>query len=195
MDTPANSAPSAVIEDLFRLTLADGLPAQSGGKTIRYRVVHLRETGVAHERKATRQAERVVMVGAAPKLLVSEADFRLALTAQHIEAFECDGVRLGAEAIDLDVIGRLSTHDFGLIEQRTFLIGLAAELRYGNITQATFDAVMRGEPAAAGGGTAPRPVGQAGDVGAPAQPPQPGPAMLADFAGGPAAGAPSGAGR
>lgn len=41
---------------IHTLTLTDGLPVQSEGKTIRYRTVHLRETTVADERWAQRQA-------------------------------------------------------------------------------------------------------------------------------------------
>jgi phage FluMu protein gp41 len=184
----------ATIGDLFSLTLVDGLPVEREGKTIRYKAVRLRETGVAHERRAIQQAERVMVVGGVPKLLVSEADFRFALTAQHIEWFECDGQRIPDAVIDLALVGKLSTHDLGLIEQRVFLINLAAEVRYGNLSQEEFDAVMAGgKPAEAP--AAPQPVGQAADVGAMAAAPQPGPALLADFAGNPAAGAPAGNGR
>ena len=38
-------------DHLHTLTLADGLPAERDGKTIRYRTVHLRETTVADERE------------------------------------------------------------------------------------------------------------------------------------------------
>lgn len=192
-NTSTPTRADATIGDLYSLTLADGLPVQREGKTIRYKNVRLRETGVAHERRAIQQAERVMVVGGVPKLLVSDADFRFAMTAQHIESFECDGQRIPDAVIDLPLVGKLSTHDFGLIEKRVFLINLAAELRYGNITQADFDVVMAGgTPAEAV--AAPQPVGQAADVGAMAAAPQSGPAMLADFTGNPAPGAPAGHG-
>lgn len=184
----------AGIEDLFRLTLADGLPATSEGKTIRYMVVRLRETGVAHERAALKQAERVVMIGGQPRLLVSDAEFKLALTVQHIECFECDGQRLSAAVIDLDLVGKLSTHDMALIEQRVFLLTLAAEVRYGNFTQADFDEIVAGR-APAGKLESPQPVGQIPGVGADATSPESGPALLADYAGSAAAGTPSGDGH
>jgi phage FluMu protein gp41 len=179
---------------LHTLTLVDGLPVQSEGKLIKYRTVHLRETTVADERWAQRQAERVVVVGGAHKLLVSDADFRFAMTARHIDAFECDGQRIGQAVIDLELLGKLSAHDLGLIEQRIFLLTLAAEVRYGHITQAQFDALAGGAPddqAAA----PPQSLGQVAELGAAAHQPEPGPALLADYAGSDAHGAPARPGR
>lgn len=191
MDQPRTPAPGIPgIDDLFKLTLVDGLRVVSEGKELRYKGVRLRETNVGNERIATRQAERVVEVRGVSKLIVSDADFRLALTAQHIEAFVCDGLTIPAALIDLALVDRLSHHDIGLIEQRVFLITLAAELRYGNITQETFDAVISGK-APEGGGKAPQPVGQAPGVGADAASPESGPALLADFSGSPAGVAPA----
>ena len=173
------SPTTTVINDLTSLTLVDGLPVVSEGRTLRYKRVRLRETTVADERAAQRESERVVLVNGMPKLLASDADFRFALTAKHIESFECDGKVIGRHVIDLELIGKLSTHDLGLIEQRVFLINLAAEVRYGAISQAELDAIIAGTAPQ----PAPQPRGQAGGVGqAPAQP-QPGPALLADFTG------------
>lgn len=178
------------IDDLYRLTLVDGIAVERDGKTLRYRVVHLRETTVADERAATRMAERVVMVAGAPKLLVSEADFRYALTLRHIERLECDGLVLQGPVLDLDLLGKLSPHDLGLIEERVFLITMSAEVRYGLLSQADFDALLAGtQPKAP---VAPQPLGQAAELGRTMSQPGPGPALLADFAGdvagGPAAG-------
>jgi len=190
--------PTTMTDQLHTLTLADGLPVEREGKTIRYRVVHLRETTVADERMAQRLAERVMLVGGAPKLMVSEADFRYALTMRHIEAFECDGQRIPQAVIDLDLVGKLSSHDLGLIEQRVFLVTLAAEVRYGNMTQAEFDAVLAGQgrnAAVAAGAASPQPVGQAAELGQAAVQGQPGPALLTDFVGDVAAGQAAGHGR
>lgn len=178
---------------LSKLTLSDGLPVESAGRTIRYRLVRLRETNVEDERIAQRQAERVVNVAGKPTLLASEADFNFALTVRHIESFECDGVRIPQEMIDPELAGKLSTHDLGLIEQRIFLIELAAEVRYGNITEADFEAIASGQRQQAGG--APQPEGQTARVGQPVAEPRSGPALLADFVGVPTDGAPAGAGR
>lgn len=181
------------IEDLYRLTLVDGIPVERDGKTLRYRVVRLRETTVADERAATRMAERVVMVAGSAKLLVSEADFRFAMTLRHIESVECDGLVLQGPVLDLDLLGKLSPHDLGLVEQRVFLVAMAAEVRYGTLSQAEFDALLTGtQPQAP---AAPQPVGQAAGVGEAPADAQPGPALLADFAGGGAAGAPASDGR
>lgn len=182
-------------DHLYTLTLADGLPVEREGKTIRYRTVHLRETSVADERAAQRLAERVMLVAGAPRLMVSESDFRYALTMRHIEAFECDGQRIGQTVIDLDLLGKLSSHDLGLIEQRVFLITVAAEVRYGNMSQADFDAVMAGQAARAVATAPPQPVGQVAGLGQHAAQPGPGPALLADFVGDVATGPVAGDGR
>ena len=182
-------------DNLHTLTLADGLPVEREGKTIRYRTVHLRETTVADERAAQRLAERVMLVGGTPRLMVSEADFRYALTMRHIEAFECDGQRIQQAMIDLDLVGKLSSHDLGLIEQRVFLVTLAAEVRYGTMTQAEFDALVSGQSPKAAGAQTPQPVGQAAELGQAAAHSQPGPALLADYVGDAAAGTPAGDGR
>lgn len=175
------------------LTLIDGLPVESAGKTLRYRIVHLRETTVADERIAYLQAERVVNVAGKPTLLVSDADFRFALTARHIEAFECDGQRIPQAVIDLELVGKLSPHDLGLIEQRIFLIELAAEVRYGNISHADFEAIASGQRQPDGG--TPQPGGQTARMGQPAAEPRSGPALLADFIRDAADGSPAGDGR
>lgn len=183
----------STIDELFTLTLADGISADRDGKPLRYRQVRLRETTVGDERAAVRMAERVVMVGGQPKLLVSEADFRYAMTLRHIESIACDGQVLPQALLDLDLLGKLSAHDLGQIEERVFLIEMAAELRHGLISQADFDALMSGQ--AKPGAGAPQPLGQVAELGQAAAQPQPGPALLADFAGEPAAGAPVGAGQ
>lgn len=173
------------IPDLFALTLHDGLPVDRDGGVIRYRNVRLRETGVAHERKAVQQAERVFVVGGVPKLLVSDSEFGYAMTVQHIESFECDGITIPSVAIDPILVGKLSEHDFGLIEQRIYLIELAAQVRYGNITHEQFDALSGGTQPS----TAPQPVGQTAGMGAHAPEAESGPQVLTDFAGAGASGA------
>ncbi|WP_431511661.1 phage tail assembly protein [Variovorax sp. DAIF25] len=183
--TPITSAPG--IPDLFSLTLVDGLPVDREGAVIRYRTVRLRETGIAEERAAIRQAERVATVGGVAELLVSRADFSFAMTVLHIESFECDGAKIPAAVIDGKMVGKLSEHDFRLIEQRVYLIELAAQVRYGVITREDFHALSGGVVPSA----APQPVGQTSDVGANAAAGESGPQMLNDFAGAGAAGAPA----
>jgi phage FluMu protein gp41 len=173
-------------DDLYTVTLFDGLPADREGKLIRYKRVKLRETNTADERDAIRLSERVVMVQGQPKLLMSDADFRFALTMKHIERFECDSMTIDAPMIDLDLMGKLSPHDVGLIESRVFLMTLAAEVRYGNLTQDAFDQAWAGSTAPK---QAPQPVGQAASVGAGSAADQSGPQVLADYSGAGAAGA------
>ncbi len=169
-------------DNLHKLNLVDGLPAKVGDREIRYRVVHLRETTVADERIAQRQAERVVTVAGRPTLMASDADFRFALTVRHIEAFECDGQRIPQAMIDLDLAGKLSAHDLGLIEQRVFLINLAAEVRYGTLSLEDFELIASGQRRS--GDESPQLSGQTEGVGQRPVSPQSGPALLADFTGG-----------
>lgn len=193
--TSTDSAPTALIkiDDLMRLVLQDGLPVEQGGKTIRYRTAKLRETTVADERRAEALAERAVMAGGAWRLLVSESAFKHALNMMHIEAFECDGQELGRGIIDLSLYDKLSAADLALIEARIFLITLAAELRYGNISQAEFDAVIEGT-AAKPLDASPQHTRQAGNMGHPGDPAVPGAELLADFTRSAAQSAPGGAG-
>lgn len=194
MDTQSTPVPvSSTIDDIFTLTLVDGLPAQSGGKTIKYRTVKLRETGVADERIAQRWAERVVVIGGQHRLLVSDADFRYCLTARHIESFVCDDTTIPQAMIDMDMVGKLSSHDLGLIEARVFLITMAAEVRYGNLSEAEFDRIMNGGAPSAP--AAPQRAGQTEKLGQAAAQSESGPALLADFAGDAAKGAASGNGH
>lgn len=183
-DTSQSAAPGGMT-DLFRLTLADGLKATADGHELRYKTVLLRETNVGDERAAQRLAERLVHVGGVPKLVVSDADFRFALTMRHIEAFECDGQSIPLAALKPEMLDKLSTHDLGLIEQRIVVIDLAAEVRYGNLSQADFEALVSGvrrEPAAAPHST-PQRGGQVEAVGPRGSEPEPGPALLADYVG------------
>lgn len=177
-----------MIHDLCTLQLVDGLPAQTMNNgqrvDIRYKTVSLRETNVADERKACQLAERVMMVGNAPKLLVSEAENRLAMTMLHCASFHCSDMVIDQSVMNLDTFGKLSSHDLALIEERVFLIELAAQVRYGALSQEAFDAVFAAQstskPAEV---SAPQPVGQADPMGGLAPESQPGPALLTDFTG------------
>lgn len=177
MSTHATTPPS--IDDLATLTLVDGLPARLGDKDIRYRTVRLRETGVADERKAVRLTERVVTVGGVPRLMASEADQKYALTMLHIAEFREGDLVIGAPLIDLELVGKLSSHDWGLIEQRVFLLELAAEVRYGNLSAEEFEEIAGGKRALEGSG-APQPARPAASAGDAAPVPQPGVCVLAD---------------
>lgn len=178
----AASSPAHKPDDLFTLTLLDGLPAKLGDKEIRYKIVKLRETSVADERKAEREAERCVQVNGAWRLVVSDSTFKHVLNMLHIESMSCDDTVISGSLIDLDLYDRLSSRDLARIEERIFLVTLAAEVRYGNMTQAEFEAICNGLAPDTGPQT-PQPSGQASDMGAPADQSGPGPAMLADYAG------------
>lgn len=177
----AESSPVYRIDDLFKLTLLDGLKVTAGGHEMRYQVVTLRETSVADERKAERESERAVNVNGAWKLLVSESNFKHVLNMLHIDSLRCDDQVLPKEVIDLDLYDRLSPRDLKAIEERIFLITLSSEVRYGNMTQQEFDLIAAG--LAPVRPHSPQPSGQAPELGAPADQFGSGPAMLADFTG------------
>ena len=183
--TSAASAPSAAparIDNLYQLTLADGLPVELAGKPIRYKLARLRDTTVADERQAEALSERAMLVGGSYKLLVSESNFKHVLNMLHIDAFVCDGQEIPRAVIDLALYDKLSPRDLELLEQRIFLLTLAAEVRYGNMAQEEFEQIMAGlAPKAAV--PPPQPQGQAARLGAHAQRPESGPALLADYAG------------
>lgn len=181
------------IADLTRLTLVDGLPATLGDRPIKYREVMLRETTVADERAAVRMAERAVQVEGDWRLLVSTADYRYALTMRHIEAFECDGMKLHQASLDLELLGKLSAHDLQLIEERIVLMELAARVRYGQISAAEFADYAAGRvPVTAAEASSPQPLGQTASAGEGAAADQSGPALLATYVDGAAAGAAAG---
>jgi phage FluMu protein gp41 len=186
-----STAESSVIDDIYSLTLADGLPVESGGKTLRYKKVRMRETNVADERAAARMAERVMVIGGVPKLLVSEAEFRYALTMLHVESFECDGVVLHRALLNLDIFSKLSTHDLQQIEERVVLVTLAAQVRYGTLTQKEFEDFVLGRHTT-GVKTSPQPVGQTASVGESAGDAESGPTLLTDYLGADANGAAGG---
>jgi phage FluMu protein gp41 len=178
-------APQAIytpdISSLATLTLVDGLPVEMGGKTIKYRTVQLRETTVADERAAIRMAERVVVVNGEHKLMLSESDFRFAMTLRHIDWLACDGHKLHQASLDLDVLGKIGAHDLQLIEERVVLMELAAKVRYGVITAQDFAEFAAGKvPALA---APPQPLGQTAAMGEASDRAESGPALLADFAG------------
>ncbi|WP_310614591.1 phage tail assembly protein [Limnohabitans sp.] len=179
MDT--KSTPT--IASLYDLTLADGLPVQSDGREIRYRTVRLRETTVADERAAQQAAERVVMVDKQHRLLVSDADFRYAMTFRHIDWLECDGNKLYGASLDLNSMGKMSSHDLALIERRIFLMAMAAEVRYGNMTQAQFEGILSGEDDSLLKAASPQFVGQVAAAGANGADAEPGPELLSNFVG------------
>lgn len=167
-------------QDLFTLHLRVGLPVIREGKTIHYKVVKLREVDVADERWAVRQAERLVLWQGQPRLVVSDPDHKLALTARHIASFSCDALSIDGDLVDLDLMGKLKPVDLAAIEERVFLVELSAKLRYGEISQEQFDRIFGGE---AQQEQAPQPLGPAAGAGAVAPADGSGPVMLADLSG------------
>ena len=88
-------------DQIYTLQLIDGLKSNIGGKEVRYKTVHLRETNVGDECAAVQMAERVVNVGGKPTRLVSDEIYRIALTMRHIDKFSTSGL----DDIGLDLLG------------------------------------------------------------------------------------------
>lgn len=166
--------------NLYQVTLKEGLPVLREGKTIKYKTVRLCEVSVVDERWAVRQAERLVLWQGEPRLVVSAEDHKLALTVRHIEAFECDGMELGKDVIDMALIDKLKPVDLALIEDRVFLLEMSLKVRYGELTQAQFDQLVNGPAKET---TAPQPVGPTADAGENPAHAGSGPVMLADHVG------------
>lgn len=166
-------------EELLTLQLIDGLPSNVGGKSVFYKTVKLRETNVDDELVAVELAERVVYIKGKPTLLLSDEVYRVVLTMRHVDKFQCAGLDdIGLDVLDLKMFRRLSAFDMQRIEERCLLISLAAQVRYGLITQADFDKMIGGEEEQEP--QAPRSEGQAEGVGGVGAEHQPGPSMLAD---------------
>jgi phage FluMu protein gp41 len=190
--TAIQQATELLIKNLFTLYLTDGLPAHTlhGGQKVQiaYKEVRLRETNVADHRWAVQQAERAVLVNGAYQLLESKGDYRLALTLRYCEAFMCEGQALPTSAMDLETFCKLSDHDLALIEERVYLIELAAQVRYGALDDAAYRAVVAEHLANKGkvkgqGQASPQPESQVTGVAGVVAEPELGPAMLTDFIG------------
>lgn len=178
---PAATA-GVTLDNLHELTLFDGLPVERGGKQLRYKQVRLRVVGVKDNRWAVRAAERVVMVGGEPRLLVSQDDFKLGLTARHIATLCAPGQpEITTDEITLETMDQLSTHDLMLIEQRVMWVEMAEQVRYGLITPERFNALLTGKGTDQEGAKAPQPEGAAAAAGADVAAPGTGPQMLADL--------------
>jgi len=168
-------------DNLFTLTLTDGLPSTVGTQSVRYKTVELRETTVADELAAVQMAERVVYIAGKPTLLVSDETYRVAMTLRHVQRFTASGLDpLDDAVLDLRTFSRLSPQDLSKIEQRCLLITMAAQLRHGLIDQAEFDLAVSGQRAE--DPSAPRSEGHSGEVAEPGAESRDGPAMLADYA-------------
>lgn len=176
---PAATA-GVTLDNLHDLTLFDGLPVERGGKQLRYKQVRLRAVGVKDNRWAVRAAERVAMIGKEPALLMSQPEFMLGLTARHIEKIYAPGQpEITTDEITLDLMGELSTHDLMLIEQRSYLVEIAEQRRYGLLTDAQFNALILGTGPKET--TSPLPAGAAATAGADAAAPGAGPQMLSEL--------------
>ena len=154
-------------KNLNTVTLIDGLPTTLGADTVYYKTVILRPATVAMDLRAVELSERIVYIEGKPKLLLSDEMYRVAMTMLRIERFVADGSGLGDidhPLIDLKMMGRLSPQDLEKIEQQTALMDLAAQVRYGNITQEEFDDFFNATPNTQKKESAPQPTGEAGDV-------------------------------
>lgn len=125
--------------------LHDGYITRIGDKDVPYKRVILRPQTVAMDAKAIELSERLIMINGMPTLKMSEEIYRIAMTMLRIERFECTDGNLdpiGHALIDLEMIGRLHPYDLIKIEQQVLVFDMVESLRFGNITQAQFDAMF-----------------------------------------------------
>ena len=149
------------VNQVNRVILKDGFKTEIDGKTVPYTVVKLRPATVAMDMRAIELSERLVNVGGVLTLKMSEEMYRIAMTMQRIERVECSDAHIapiGAELIDLNMISKLHPMDLARIEQQILIYDLYESYRFGNISQAQFEAALCGdaepEPAA------PQPAGE-----------------------------------
>lgn len=132
-----------VVSELPTLKLVDGLTIRQGEEDKTYTHVELRETTVADEIKAAKLSEQVGELNGRVVFAPNMDVFTHAMTMLSIVQFTGDGLEpLPAHAINMDTFGKLSRGDVTLIEERSMLIELQAQVRFGLITQDDFDAAL-----------------------------------------------------
>ena len=132
--------PHTIPDSLYTLALIDGYPTTINGQAVPYKTVRLRETLASDLAEAVRMAERVVVHQGKPLLLVSEPDYQLAMTLRHIVAFKHPtAADIGADILTLASMGKLNPYDLARIQERVLIIELAAQVRYGLISEQAFD--------------------------------------------------------
>lgn len=186
-------------EDLYTVHLVDGLPTQIDQKSVCYKTVRLREINVNDMTAATEMAERLVTVRGKTVLVMSDELYSKAISTRYIKQFEAAGLQpIGQELLNLDLLGKLNPYDLARIEERIALLEMVTQARYGLIDTKQLDAYLesldehgrrRPDPALEAT-SAPQPQGQADELAQGGASAEPGPAMLASHAGGPATRAP-----
>ena len=144
-----------------------GLKTEIDGKEVPYTRVILRPATVAMDMQAIELSERLVMIGGIPTLKMSEEIYRIAMTMLRIERLECTDSNVNPidhTLIDMRLMGKLHPYDMSRIEQGILLHDMTESLRYGNITQAQFDAVFAKDQPAKDTDKAPQPEGESGEA-------------------------------
>jgi hypothetical protein len=140
------------ISDLYTVELVQGLRLKSlhaGGTSAVYKTVFLRESCEKYLHDAIRQVQEMKRGPDGRMHLVhNEALYEAARIAQHIDHFSGNGPDLLASDIDLAVLGQLHPLDVALIADRLLHIELAAQLRWGLITQDEYDLILLGKSSA-----------------------------------------------
>ena len=150
--------------DPKRIELHDGFSTTIDGKSVPYKIVILRPQTVAMDMQAIELAERLVMVNGVSTLKMSEEAYRIAMTMLRIERFECTDASIPpyqTHDINMQMVGRLHPYDLVKIEQQVFLFDMVESLRFGNITQAQFDAAFSNDKAMPKADQAPQHAGEA----------------------------------
>ncbi|AXF86397.1 hypothetical protein DTO96_102151 [Ephemeroptericola cinctiostellae] len=168
--------PTTQPSDIGTAILADGYKTDIDGKQVPYTIVKLRPATVGMDLDAIRLAERVVYINGKPALMLSDAVYRIAITMLRIDRLECTDSNvkaIGHSLMDMDMMARLTPHDLNIVEERIALYDLAEQVRYGNISQADFDAIFNPSTADAAKQTTPQPTGETGAMDEPSDQPRP----------------------
>lgn len=159
---------NGVMVDPSRVTLVDGIKTMIGDKEVPYTIAKLRPPSMDLDWRAINMAERVMMYNGIPTLMMSQEQYTIAMNMLRIERFECVDPSIppiAAADIELDMFRRLHPLDNAKIEQGILLYDMAEAVRYGNITQAQFDAHFNPKPNdVKDAPPAPQPEGEAADV-------------------------------
>lgn len=133
--------------DLYTVELVGGLRlrnARTGADAV-YKTVMLRESCEAYLHDAIRQVQELRRTPDGMRLVHNQALFEAARIAAHIDRFTGSGPDLVSADIDLAVLGKLHPLDVALIAERLMHIELAAQLRWGMITQDEYELILLGK--------------------------------------------------
>lgn len=135
------------MDDLYSVELVEGLViGEMQGTRAVYKRVYLRESCEQFLHDAIRQVQQL-MRGADGRmhLVHNEALYEAARIARHIDRITGNGPELRQPDIDLALLGKMHPLDVARIAEQLLHIELAAQVRWGLITQDEYDLILLGK--------------------------------------------------